>query len=305
MALVDPVDLVDFFEPLIGVYTTSTKPNACAIHDFLRHDWHLFENLKPSQTCSLLQAIFSDSDVTNLKYLPLVAQDSDALSQWETFREELKHENRFFPANVMEKGLLEQLLGLLRVEGNKLDSIVYRARIIEEGSSYAIEEMGSPPKETTSHGRANPFGIPCLYTASDENTAVSEVRPYKGGSVCMASFSVDPTMTCVDLRDPQDTISPFDLSEEDIRLVHRYMGYLCRLGDELSKPVIPKEAHLEYLPSQYLCEFIKHCGFDGVIYKSAMATGINYAIFNDRKLKGIQVKTYQINSIDVNFSQLS
>ncbi len=78
-------------------------------------------------------------------------------------------------------------------------------------------------------------------------------------------------------------------------------GILYRLGEELSKPVIPKEAHLEYLPSQYMCEFIKKCGFDGVMYKSAMSSGVNYALFNDDKLSAIEVKQYHVNSIKVGY----
>ena len=304
VALIDPRNLVDFFEPLVDVYTVSKDPRACAIQDFLRNDWSLFANLEATKTSALLNDIFSDSNFANLKYLPLVARDSDALSQWESFRGELKHENRFFPRNVMEKEQLEQLIGLLGIDGSNASSILYRARIMENETIYPLDQMGRPPKEAAFDGRANPFGIPCLYAASDNRTAISEVRPHKGGRVCVASFSIDPSMRFVDLRNPYDTISPFDLDEEKLRLVHRYMEYLCRLGEELSQPVIPKEAPLEYLPSQYLCEFIKHCGFDGVMYRSAVSTGINYAIFNDSKIEGITVQAYRIDSIEVAFSGL-
>jgi len=107
-----------------------------------------------------------------------------------------------------------------------------------------------------------------------------------------------------DLRYPRKSISPFLLTEDQIKLLRRYMEYLCRLSEELTLPVLPKSAHLEYLPSQYLCEFIKHCGFDGVIYRSAMSTGVNYALFNDDKVTGIDVKPYLVNDICVGFSDL-
>ena len=71
---------------------------------------------------------------------------------------------------------------------------------------------------------------------------------------------------------------------------------------------MPYEANLEYLPTQYLCEFIKHVEiklkdrtfkFDGVIYKSSVGTGINYAIFNDEKLDIVDVLLYEITDIAI------
>ena len=82
------------------------------------------------------------------------------------------------------------------------------------------------------------------------------------------------------------------------------MEYLCRLSEELTLPVLPKSANLEYLPSQYLCEFIKHCEYDGVIYRSAMGVGVNYAIFNDSKVTGIDVRQYRIDNITVVHSEM-
>jgi hypothetical protein len=159
------------------------------------------------------------------------------------------------------------------------------------------------PEEVTDYGRANPFGIPYLYAASDLKTALSEVRPHVGEPVCVATFKITADLKLADLRDPRKTISPFTYEEDQIKVLCRDIGYLCRLGEELSIPVVPKDANLEYLASQYLCEFIKHCGFDGVMYKSAVATGTNYAIFNDTKLKGIRVATYQISKIDVGYTK--
>jgi len=166
-----------------------------------------------------------------------------------------------------------------------------------------LDQMGKPPIDLISNGRANPVGIPCLYVASDIETAIAEIRPNKGEMVCVAEFESDKTIQFADLRYPRKTISPFLLSKEQIKLLRRYMEYLCRLSEELTLPISPKSAHLEYLPSQYLCEFIKHCEFDGLIYKSAMGTGVNYAIFNDAKVTGINVQQYRIDEISIGYSE--
>ena len=74
--------------------------------------------------------------------------------------------------------------------------------------------------------------------------------------------------------------------------------YMRILGDELSKPIIPKKADLEYLSTQYLCELIKHFNYDGVVYKSSVGSGDNYAIFNDDKLTINDVSVYKIISAE-------
>jgi hypothetical protein len=37
---------------------------------------------------------------------------------------------------------------------------------------------------------------------------------------------------------------------------------------------------MDYVLSQYLCEFIKKCGYAGVIYRLGQRDGINLALFN-------------------------
>jgi len=39
-------------------------------------------------------------------------------------------------------------------------------------------------------GRANPKGIPYLYLATHRDTAVAEVRPWKGGAVSVGQFKI-------------------------------------------------------------------------------------------------------------------
>ena len=55
--------------------------------------------------------------------------------------------------------------------------------------------------------------------------------------------------------------------------------FLERLGNELTRPVVPQSAAVDYVPSQYLCEFIKDCGFHGVMYRSSVGDGVNLALF--------------------------
>jgi len=301
--LVEPFELIDRFETIFGLYEESNDPGSCSIESLLRTDWDLFGKLDSVKAEMLLGLIFNNFDMLQKGFTPVIQHDVSAVQEWEDFREELKHRNRFFPQNIQATEQLKVLFGFLVAPTADIPIKVYRARMCEHPQPYPLDQMGKPPAALTGNGRANPVGIPCLYVASDTNTAIAEIRPHKGEMVCVAEFEVDGKIQLADLRYPRKTISPFLLSEEQIKLLRRYMEYLSRLSEELTMPVLPKTAHLEYLPSQYLCEFIKHCGFDGVIYRSAMGAGVNYAIFNDAKVKGIDVQQYYIDDISVAYSE--
>ena len=160
--------------------------------------------------------------------------------------------------------------------------------------------MGKPPEKLVLNGRANPIGIPYLYVASTIETAISELRGHKKEEFTVAEFQMEDGLELADLRDPQNTISPFELNEDDeLELIYKNMPFLTLLGNELSKPIIPREANLEYLSSQYLCELLKLIGFHGIIYKSSIADGNNYVIFKHMKLK--PVKSFQYLITDVNY----
>ena len=71
------------------------------------------------------------------------------------------------------------------------------------------------------------------------------------------------------------------------------------LGLILSKPVDKNKTPLEYLPTQYLCEFIKNRGFEGVLYKSFLGSGHNIVLFDENKVECIETKLYEVTSIKV------
>ena len=114
----------------------------------------------------------------------------------------------------------------------------------------------------------------------------------------MAEFEIINRLELADLRDPRSTISPFELSgENDLEMIYKNIPFLSLLGNELSKPIIPRDANLEYLSSQYLCELLKQIGFHGIIYRSSVSEGNNYVIFNDEKLRPVRTFQYRITDI--------
>lgn len=300
--LIDPPELIDFLEKPLNVYKENDVPGAFGIEQLLRKDWALFDKLEPQQAEMLLSLIFGDPTFIKKHYAPIKERDSSAIQEWEYFREELKHRNRFFPKKFQPTKELKELFGFLTARTEDIPVKVFRARICEHADPYEIDQMGKPPARLSGNGRANPVGIPCLYVASDVGTAIAEIRPHKSELVCVADFEINERIQLADLRNPRKSISPFLLDDDQIKLLFKYMDYLCRLGEELTMPVLPKVAHLEYLPSQYICEFIKDCAFGGVIYASALGSGVNYAIFDDLGVTGTVVRQYQIDTISVGYS---
>ncbi|WP_407935313.1 hypothetical protein [Alkalimonas mucilaginosa] len=53
------------------------------------------------------------------------------------------------------------------------------------------------------------------------------------------------------------------------------------------------------MPSQYLCELIKRAGYDGVVYKSALAGGFNAALFNQNAVNVRGVKRVTVGSVTI------
>jgi len=210
------------------------------------------------------------------------------------------HENRFFPEPQLDKARLAEFLSYLVLTVGSIQTEWFRARIMESSDPYPPDKMGAPPKHLARHGRANPAGIPYLYLASDPTTAVAELRPHTGEFVCIAKFQLPDNASVVDLRAPRVTVSPFMLAgENEIELVRKDIAFLEQLGNELTRPVLPQAAAIDYTPSQYLCEFIKACSFDGVLYRSSVGAGINLAMFAPSEAEFVELHVDQVRQVRV------
>ena len=81
-------------------------------------------------------------------------------------------------------------------------------------------------------------------------------------------------------------------------LIH--LPFITTLEFNLSKPRRRSDNELDYLPTQYLSEFIKSIGFDGVEFQSSLfSDGYNLAIFTPQKFECIKVEVFEIENIDL------
>lgn len=295
--LLEPHKLAPYFELVANVYEPGEQGKSLA--EWMKEDWGLFSHavMDVAHAKDLLSDIFDDGEIVRSSFVPSPSYRSEGLIQWQTLRDEMMYRNRWFLDMNLDTDRLRQLLDHLPASG--LPSLWYRARIRSGDDIYSIEQMGAPPKRLASHGRANPAGIPYLYLGSKAETAVAEIRPHTGEVACVADFTIPP-IKAVDLRHPRRLVSPFILQDASaIGQLRADLPFLERLGEELTRPVLPSGAAIDYIPSQYLCEFIKKSGFDGVVYRSSVSDGINLALFDPTKVVGGAVALYAVSKVSV------
>ncbi len=301
--LIDPYQLREYFSALANIYEPADGGRILA--DWLRDDWRLFDHelMDSVRASSLLSVILDDAQIVQRQLVPSTQYESESLGKWEVLRDELLHTNRFFPDAAVDYDRLAALLSYLIAD--VLPNAWYRARIQTGDVTYQLQEMGPPPQREASHGRANPPGIPYLYLGSTPHTAASEIRPHTGELASIAEFRLPVRLNLIDLREPRKLVSPFELAGEDeIGAMRMDIGFLERLGEELTRPILPQGAAIDYVPSQYLCEFIKKCGYDGVLYRSSVSGGINLALFEPTKAEAQSVKSVRVSRVEVDIADI-
>lgn len=299
MPLVEPQQLVDEFEILVSIYEPADSGKTLV--EWLKEDWKLFSHPKMdiAHAKELLGDILNNGETVRKTVAPSATYKSEGLARWEPLRDELMYKNRYFLDEALDRDRLRELLDHL-VEEIPENSNWYRARILSQESPYAIGEMGPPPKRLATHGRANPPGIPYLYLSTQPDTAAAELRPHTGETACVADFVIPGRINVVNLCDPKKRVSPFRLADASaVGQLRADVPFLERLGEELTRPVLPRGVAIDYIPSQYLCEFIKKCGHAGVIYRSSVSTGHNLALFDHNKAIGGSVRLYDVTRVSV------
>jgi hypothetical protein len=301
----EPKGLTDLFQVLMSVYLPD--PAGKYLAPLLREEWGLFKHprMDDFRAKDLLAEILDDHDIVRQTFVPAPHPGADWLASWKKLSDELMYQNRFFPDVDIDLEFFEEILVGLMVEPYEVPEVWFRARIQNQDNPFPVGQMGAPPRRIASHGRANPAGIPYLYLGSQPLTAISEIRPHTGELVCVLDFKLPNDLQLIDLRNARADFSPFTFDDADrIGKVRNALPFLERLGDDLTTPVLPQAAAIDYTPSQFLCEFIKRRGYHGVIYRSSVSDGINLALFYPaRATHGSDVIQYKVTRVSVEASQ--
>ena len=236
-----------------------------------------------------------------------------SINAWLAFKNELKAVNRFFPQTPIYKELFSKGVGsevfFTMIESLSVNygtqDLLYRARSSEQPLN--IENMWKPPSDKASAGRANPVGISYLYLAENTETCIAEIRPSNGSKACIAVFHPKTEIRLLDLTAPRKNVPYLLLEGDALKRSLDYIALLEVFSRELSLPVLPERSHLDYIPTQFICEFFKTvCKYDGIIFLSSFQSGKNIVLFDEKQLKSNKpVDHVIISSINHSYSPVT
>jgi hypothetical protein len=216
--------------------------------------------------------------------------------KWSRFREDIIHRRRFF--GLSSQRLLEALFSNVHMLRDKegvspihllsQGTTIYRGRVAENREQQKLllkdprKEVGPPPVRLRRAGRMNPAGIPAFYGALDGDTCVAELRPAKGRSLVMASFSLLRPIWVMDISFFDRDGDVGDIFGIDHLYKARQWNFMAEFMDEISASILPEDETLEYIPTQAVAEYLSNYTFEiggkknrveALVYPSAQKHG--------------------------------
>lgn len=293
IAILDCENLIEYFTQIFDLYTP-TSQSTVLLHQHIIDFWPgLFTDKLGEKTVKqLINTIARSYDgyekelfESPVSFINEIAKKNrqELELQWDDFALEIKENNRFFIESKIDLETIGSFLVRL-AKTYPVGHCFYRARQSDE--KLDIGQLGKPPKHIATSGCANPVGIPYLYVSDSQMTTVYETRASLYDQLTVGEFHLLEPLQVISLR-MVDSIGPFEIQEKGFELGEfiSIRPFLIRLQNELSKPIRKQDAPFDYLPTQYLCEYIKFLGFDAIEYDSAMHIGgYNLAVFHDHKL---------------------
>ena len=111
-------------------------------------------------------------------------------------------------------------------------------------------------------------GLP-LYLASEQITAILEVRPLIGSYVSVARFRTARELRLVDCS--QREVGPFGFLHPNLSTEETEKVVWSHMNRAFSAPVERGDESLDYIPTQILAETFKSLRYDGVGYRAVTA----------------------------------
>lgn len=292
--------LSEKFNELLGVFNLGVELisdgypqyELFSLKNELGEKWNIFNGFSESKIHMFLDNLLKNDFPEKIEFLnnqvgiiEFLNQDylksNSILKQhsWSDFLNNIKHINRFHSNSVnynVLKFFLTKLTSYIE------DDDYFRARISNE-TELTIDSIGPPPPKFATAGRANSEGISHLYLGSDHNTVISEIRPSIGDTVYIGKFPVRKKLKIIDFRELKN-IDVFEM--EDVTKYAVNLEILRQMSDAVSKPVRSGDSKLDYLPTQFIVDYIKSLNekesdsYDGIIFESTVSEGHNLMLFN-------------------------
>lgn len=313
----DNSSVVDNIESILRIYKIESElPNTYlsqdvkSIYECLMEDWDIF-NGNIEQIKVIVEEIvheswdISDKILSNNVGIPELYDENFLASKtimgqhtWKQFKKSIRNVNRFHSAGFINLNLLAEILNETEILIKK-DEKFYRARVSNGKSikGFKASEMGAPPDDVASPGRANSKGQSCLYLASEKGTTVKEIRAHAFDYVTIATFKLQRDLKIIDLSSITH-ISPFYSNTDKVTYLLNEK-VLREMESDLSKPMSRWDSDLDYLPTQYISDYVRWLGYDGVKYKSTFdKDAYNLAIFDTEASIAVYKRNYLIGDLN-------
>ena len=140
-----------------------------------------------------------------------------------------------------------------------------------------------------------------MYVSKDIETTYYEVRATFLDNVSVGKFVVSSDLELIDFDSERSIYNLYNdglYTLADIVLNKKLMK---AISADMSKPLRRYDTELEYIPTQWICEFSKvKLGAVGVSFKSALQDGgKNIVLFDPAKAKCVSVESYVIRRITI------
>ncbi len=302
LLLVD--ELLDFFQELIENFKVSTDGEP--LKSKIQSNWSFFSthNVGSIILNDILPKI--STEIQNSEDLVNYTEDIiENFSYWEKFKDKLKWSNRF----ISDIGYLEELGwdGFFNTQFQlKPSDELFRARVHHKSNLkvYEVEEMMCPPSNLVGGGRANPLGIPYLYLSDNPETVLYEVRASYLDELSIGTFQLKEELISVRIVDFTEDTSLFQPTNVNQTIKSKLLR--DKISRDLSKPMRRYDSEIEYIPTQFICEFIKvFTGASGIRFSSSLhTTGKNIVMFDQNMMDCKNVVMRKINSMNLKAIEL-
>ena len=177
----------------------------------------------------------------------------------------------------------------------------YDAQIDDEIPCAAKPERMRPWPDKATEGRVNAKGIPCLYLATERDTAMSEVRPWVGSLVSIARFQTIRPLKVVDCSLTWDSMA---IHMAEPAFLDRVKAVWSHIDNAFAEPTSRVDDVADYAPTQILAELFRDQGYDGVVYKSVFGEkGYNIALFDLNSAEMLTCGLFKVKKSAYEFSE--
>ena len=296
-SIVDLQELYDFFQELLDNFSVSAT--GMPLRELVQSQWSFFTSHGIATTVFNEVIPYLSTPITSSDELVMyIPEISDNYNFWGTLKDDLKWKTRF----VFDISRLTDLGwdGYFNTSYQLLhNDRLYRARLHQESGRppYAINEMMAPPASKTSGGRANPSGIPYLYLSDNQETVLYEIRASYLDEISIGEFTLLPAVGSAKIVDFTEDTALFQPTKVAETIKSRLLRDI--ISRDLSKPMRRYDSDMEYIPTQFICEFIRiFTGASGIRFRSSLhPAGKNIVIFDQSVMSCNSVVVRNVTSI--------